>query len=188
MDRPVSACILTVNAEYNFGSNASINNVTTDKLEIREAIAEDRHAIASIAQEIVDSGTVFVFEDAADVVNYWCQPDASIYVVARGDEILGTYVVKPNQKGRGSHVANAGYMVRRSAMGSGIGTMMGTHSIELAKNLGFEAIQFNMVVATNTAAVHLWKKLGFDIVGELPGVFRHPEHGNVDAFVMYREL
>ena len=162
--------------------------MTSDKIEIREAVVDDRQAITSIAQEIVDSGTVFVFENAADVVDYWYQPDAHIFVAARGKEILGTYVVKPNQKGRGAHIANGGYMVRRPAMGLGIGTAMGTHSLEVARKLGFEAIQFNMVVATNAGAVHIWKKLGFDIVGELPGVFRHPDHGNVDAFVMFRKL
>jgi L-amino acid N-acyltransferase YncA len=165
-----------------------ISNVTSDEIEIRAAEDKDRPAITSVAQEVVESGTVFVFEDAADVVDYWYQPDAHIYVSVRGDEILGTYVVKPNQKGRGAHIANAGYMVRDAAMGLGIGTAMGKHSIELAKSLGFEAMQFNMVVATNAGAVHLWKKLGFRIVGDLPRVFRHPEHGYVDAFVMYRTL
>lgn len=158
------------------------------ELKIREATEADRNAITAIAREIVDLGTVFVFEDAADIVDYWYQPDAHIYVTVQGDEILGTYVVKPNQKGRGAHIANAGYMVRADAMGQGIGTAMGKHSFELAKNLGFAAMQFNMVVATNTGAVHLWQKLGFAIVGELPGVFRHPQHGNVDAFVMLRTL
>lgn len=162
--------------------------MTSDKFEIREAIADDRQAITSIAREIVESGRVFVFEDATEVVDYWYQPDAHLFVAHRGEETLGTYVVKPNQKGRGAHVANGGYMVRQSAMGQGIGTAMGTHSLDVARNLGFEAMQFNMVVATNTGAVHIWKKLGFDIVGQLPGVFRHPNEGHVDAFVMFRTL
>jgi GNAT superfamily N-acetyltransferase len=126
------------------------------EIEIRAADDKDRQAIAFIAKEIVESGRVFVFEDAADVVDYWYQPDAHIFVAVRGDEILGTYVVKPNQKGRGAHIANAGYMVRDAAMGLGIGTAMGKHSIALARRLGFEAMQFNMVVATNAGAVHLW--------------------------------
>lgn len=162
--------------------------MTSRKVKIRAAVAEDRQSINAIAQEIVEAGTVFVFEDAADIVDYWYQPGAHVYVAERGGDILGTYVVKPNQKGRGAHIANGGYMVRADAMGLGIGTAMGEHSLELAKKLGFEAMQFNMVVATNVGAVHLWKKLGFDIVGDLPGVFRHPQHGNVDAFVMFRKL
>lgn len=182
------ASILTGNAACAVNNIVNTDYVTPDSIEIRPAIAADREALASIAQEIVSSGTVFVFEDAADVVDYWYQPDASIFVAVRGEEILGTYVVKPNQKGRGAHVANAGYMVRRAAMGLGIGTAMGTHSLQMAKNLGFAAMQFNFVVATNTGAIHVWKKLGFDVVGELPGVFRHPDHGHVDAYVMFRTL
>ena len=162
--------------------------MTSGQIEIRAAGAADRQAIYSIAQEIVASGTVFVFEEATDIVDYWYQPGSHIFVAADGDDILGTYVVKSNQKGRGAHIANAGYMVRNTAMGLGIGTAMGTHSLELAKNLGFAAMQFNMVVATNTGAIHLWEKLGFKIVGKLPGVFRHPDQGFVDAFVMFRTL
>ena len=159
-----------------------------NSIEIRGASAEDRQAIASIAQEVVDAGNVFVFERVGDVIEYWYQPGGHIFVAAREKEILGTYVVKPNQKGRGAHVANTGYMVRNSARGLGIGTAMGEHSLRLAKKLGFSAMQFNMVVATNTDAIHVWKKLGFDVVGSLPGAFRHPDHGLVDALVMFRTL
>ena len=157
-------------------------------VEIRDAVAEDRPAIASMAREVVDAGDVFVFESVTDVVDYWYQAGGHIVVAARGDEVLGTYVVTPNQKGRGAHVANTGYMVCRSARGLGIGTALGKHSLQLAKKLGFIAMQFNMVVATNADAVHLWRKLGFEVVGKLPGAFRHAEHGLVDALVMFQTL
>jgi ribosomal protein S18 acetylase RimI-like enzyme len=65
---------------------------------------------------------------------------------------------------------------------------MSEHSQVTAAGLGFLAMQFNLVVSTNTGAVRLWQKLGFDIVGTLPRAFRHPEHGLVDAFVMYKWL
>lgn len=162
--------------------------MNSTKIEIRKATARDRQMITSIAGEIVDAGTVFVFEKVSDILEYWYQSGGHIYVAVREEETLGTYVIKPNQKGRGAHVANAGYMVRHSAQGLGIGTAMGAHSLQMARKLGFEAVQFSMVVATNTGAIHVWKKLGFDIVGRLPGVFRHPEHGFVDALVMFRSL
>lgn len=158
------------------------------KIEIREVAARDRQTIKSIATEIVEAGTDFVFEEVLDVLEYWYQPGGHIFVAERGDKTIGTYVVKPNQMGRGAHIANAGYMVRRSARGLGVGTAMGEHSLQLARHLGFEAMQFNMVVATNTGAIHVWKKLGFEIVGRLPGVFRHPERGFVDALIMFRPL
>ena len=65
---------------------------------------------------------------------------------------------------------------------------MGEHSLREAADQGFRAMQFNLVVATNEPSLHLWKKLGFEVVGRLPGAFRHSRHGFVDAFVMYKQL
>jgi ribosomal protein S18 acetylase RimI-like enzyme len=62
------------------------------------------------------------------------------------------------------------------------------HSLAHARTRGYRAIQFNFVVSTNERAVKLWQKLGFDIVGRLPGAFNHPGLGFVDAFVMYRQV
>ena len=97
-------------------------------------------------------------------------------------------MVKPNQSGRGSHVANAGYMVRGAKRGLGLGRAMGEHSIDTARELGYQAMQFNMVVATNRSAVTLWERLGFRVVGTMPGVFRHRREGLVDAHVMHLAL
>ncbi len=74
------------------------------------------------------------------------------------------------------------------ARNRGIGTAMGRHSIAGARRLGFKAMQFNLVVATNEPSIRLWKKLGFDVVGTLPKAFNHKDLGLVDAFVMYRML
>ena len=162
--------------------------MTSSAVEIREAVSADRQAVQSIAEEVVEDGTVFVFEDPAEVVEFWYQAGGRAFVALHDDKVLGSYVLKPNQPGRGAHVANAGYMVSQSARGLGIGTAMGEHSIHIAKESGFDGMQFNMVVATNTGAIHLWEKLGFEVVGRLPRVFRHPEHGPVDALVLYRSL
>jgi len=155
---------------------------------IREASGPDDDAIAAMAQEIVEAGDVFVFEAVEDIVAYWRAPGARVFVAEVEGEVLGTYVLKPNQRGRGAHVANAGYMVSAAARGLGLGRTMGEHSIELAKSLGYRAMQFNMVISTNAGAIHLWEKLGFEIVGRLPGAFRHRNEGFVDALVMYRTL
>src|SRR6185436_9453208 len=95
--------------------------------------------------------------------------------------------VKPNQPGRGAHVANAGFMVAPEARGRGVGRELGEHAIAEARRLGFRAMQFNFVVSTNPA-VRVWRALGFAVVGTLPGAFRHPERGFVDVYVMFREL
>jgi ribosomal protein S18 acetylase RimI-like enzyme len=110
--------------------------------------------------------------------------------VAQDEErgILGAYYLKPNQGGGGSHVCNCGYAVAEKARGRGVAALMCEHSQDEAKRLGFRSMQFNFVIASNEAAVHLWKKLGFETVGRLPEAFRHPTLGYVDAFVMFKHL
>lgn len=120
---------------------------------------------------------------------YWLGGGASTFVaVLGGARVLGMYKLGPNQAGRGAHVANAAYMVSPAAQGVGVGRLMGEHSLAEARRQGYLAMQFNYVVSTNTAAVKLWKKLGFSIVGTLPKAFRHTRLGYVDAYVMYQLL
>src|ERR1043165_6072706 len=102
--------------------------------------------------------------------------------------VIGTYILRPNQLGPGSHVANAAFMVAPDAQGSGVGRKMAVHCLSEARRMGFRAMQFNFVVSTNTRATDLWQQLGFKIIGTLPGAFLHPEKGYVDVYVMYRSL
>jgi len=119
----------------------------------------------------------------------WLEVTEAAYV-AEGDdgELLGSYYIKPNQPTLGAHVANCGYMVAENARGRGVATTMCEHSQDEAIRLGYRAMQFNLVVRTNEASVHLWKKMGFGIIGTLPGAFKHPTQGYVDAFIMYKVL
>jgi L-amino acid N-acyltransferase YncA len=109
-------------------------------------------------------------------------------VDAPDHRVVGTYILRPNQSGGGSHVANAAFMVANEARGQGVGRAMGEHCLSEARRLGFRAIQFNFVVSTNESAIRLWRELGFEIVGTLPGAFRHPEKGYVDVYVMFQSL
>ena len=109
-------------------------------------------------------------------------------VAVEGETIVGTYIIKENQIGLGSHVANGFYVIHPDHHGRGIGKMLGLHSLEYARSSGFKAMQFNIVVATNSPAVALWKKLGFRIVGTIPRAFRHSTLGFVDAHIMYQNL
>jgi ribosomal protein S18 acetylase RimI-like enzyme len=93
-----------------------------------------------------------------------------------------------NHAGRGAHVASATYLVAPEAQGRGIGRTLVVHSLARAHQAGFAAMQFNYVVSSNTGAVALYRKLGFRVVGTLPRAFRHARLGDVDAWVMYREL
>ena len=119
----------------------------------------------------------------------WIDVPAAAYVA--GDEnhdILGTYYIKPNQPSLGSHVCNCGYIVAEQARGKGVASEMCVHSQQTAVSMGFRAMQYNLVVATNEGAVRLWKKHGFRSIGVLPGAFHHKKLGYVDAWVMYKEL
>lgn len=120
----------------------------------------------------------------------WLAEDKHVFVAEDEEtaQILGTYYLKANAEGPGGHVCNCGYAVSSAARGRGIATAMCQHSQEEARRLGFRAMQYNLVASTNEGAVRLWQKLGFEIVGTLPGAFRHPERGFVDAFVMFKSL
>ncbi len=155
-------------------------------MEIRPLSDGDVPQLHALAEVIVQDGTTYVYEDAGDFVSSFLRGHA--YVAVEGDELLGAYYFRANQPGRGAHVANASYAVTERARNQGVGRALGEHSIEAARAHGFRALQFNLVVATNEAAIALWQKLGFTIAGTLPQAFRHQSQRYVDAHVMYRLL
>jgi ribosomal protein S18 acetylase RimI-like enzyme len=124
----------------------------------------------------------------ADALIYWLGVDRETFVAEENGTIVGTYYIRQNQGGGGGHVCNCGYMTDHAALGRGVAREMHQHSVEIASERGFRAMQFNFVVSTNERAVRLWKSLGFDEVGRLPGAFLHPTTGYVDALVMFRIL
>jgi ribosomal protein S18 acetylase RimI-like enzyme len=105
-----------------------------------------------------------------------------------GEQIAGTFFLKANQPGLGSHVGNAGYMVKPGIYGKGIGRQMAEWSLDECRRLGFKALQFNFVVKSNTYAVKLWQSIGMEIIGEIPDAFDHAENGLTNAYIMYRKL
>ena len=158
-------------------------------ITIRPAEDADFDAIWRIFHEVVQQGDTYTYDPETtrdQAHSIWMSDEHTTYVACVDDEIVGTYILKPNQRGLGSHVANAGYMVGIEGRGKGIGRAMCEHSLQEARRMGFIAMQFNMVVSTNEAAIALWKKLGFSIVGTLPHAFRHKELGLVDVYVMHR--
>jgi L-amino acid N-acyltransferase YncA len=160
-------------------------------INIRPAIDSDREAIWTIFHNVIASGDTYAFDSQIprqDALAYWFQSDTHTYVAERDGRVFGTYILKANQLGLGSHVANAAFMVAPNAQGKGIGRAMGEHCLKEARRLGFRAMQFNFVVSTNESAIRLWQRLGFNIVGTLPDAFRHPEMGYVDVHVMFRSL
>jgi L-amino acid N-acyltransferase YncA len=160
-------------------------------VEIRAATVANRDAVWNIFREVVAARDTYAFDPGMsrqDALGYWFQANTRTYIAESSGRIVGTYILRPNQSGGGSHVANAAFMVARDARGQGIGRAMGEHCLSEARRLGFRAMQFNFVVSTNESALRLWKQLGFKIVGTLPGAFHHLEKGYVDVYVMYRSL
>jgi len=160
-------------------------------ITIRKAEEADFDSIWRIFHEVVRRGDTYTYDPETtreQAHSIWMSGGHTTYVACVDDRVVGTYILKPNQPGLGSHVANAGYMVGEDGRGKGVGKAMCEHSLEEARRMGFRAMQFNMVVSTNESAVSLWKKFGFSVVGTLPQAFRHRELGLVDAYVMHRFL
>lgn len=160
-------------------------------LHIRNVETRDHDAVWDIFREVVAEGTTYAYSPEIgreEGLYQWVEKPEDCYVAERDGRIEGTYYLKTNQPGLGSHVCNAGYMVRSGARGQGIGRAMCEHSLGEARRIGYKAMQYNLVVATNRGAIRLWEKMGFDIVGTLPKAFDHAEKGLVDAHVMYKLL
>ena len=184
-------------------------------MKIRAATGADHDAIWNIFHETIVPGDTYALDpkmSREEALAYWFRADTHTYVaeldrqsVGEADgflgtatpsptaskqdrRIAGTYILRSNQSGGGSHVANAAFMVAGSARGQRIGRAMAEHCLDEARRMGFRAMQFNFVVSTNAPAIHLWEQLGFKIVGTLPGAFHHPQKGYVDVYVMYRSL
>jgi L-amino acid N-acyltransferase YncA len=160
-------------------------------MQIRSAINADRDASWNIFHEIIAAGDTYALDpkmSREEALAYWFRADTHTYVAEEDGGVVGTYILRPNQSGPGSHVANAAFMVARDAEGAGVGRRMAEHCLSEARRMGFRGMQFNFVISTNTRAIHLWNQLGFEIVGTLPGAFRHPEKGYVDVYVLFRSL
>lgn len=163
----------------------------SDDLTIRPARPDDAAAIWAIIGPTIRAGETYTLPrnmSEQEALAYWTGPDRETFVAEADGRILGTYYIRANQSGGGSHVCNCGYMTHADASGRGIARSMCEHSLDYARSRGFRAMQFNFVVATNERAVRLWQSLGFAIAGRLPLAFHHPSRGYVDALVMYRAL
>ena len=160
-------------------------------MKIRAVTNADHDAIWKIFHEIVSAGDTYALDpkmSREEALAYWFRADTRTYVAEKNGRAVGIYILRPNQLGSGSHVANAAFMVASDAQGCGVGRAMAEHCLNEARRIGFRAMQFNYVISTNTPAIRLWQELEFEIVGTLPGAFRHPEKGYVDVYVMFRSL
>ncbi len=161
-------------------------------ITIRAFSESDWPSVWSILQPVFKAAETYAFDpDMTEQEGYstWIElPKATYIAIDESESIVGTYYIKTNFQGPGSHVCNCGYVVSNQFRGKGIASAMCLHSQEQAPKLGYRSMQFNSVVSTNKDAIHLWKKLGFQVIGTLPEVFDHPRYGYVDALVMFKKL
>ena len=161
-------------------------------MEIRLAEDADWAGIWPIWRDTVAAGDSYPWSPGTPEhearATWMLPPPAEVLVAEDQGRIVATALLQPNKPGLGDHVANAGFMVDPSASGRGIGRRLAEAVLERARSTGYVAMQFNAVVATNTAAVHVWRKHGFTVVGRIPDGFRHPELGFTDLLVMHRFL
>jgi GNAT superfamily N-acetyltransferase len=142
--------------------------------------------------EIVRAGETYAYpldltsEQARDV--WTMRPPGQTAVLVEDGVVLGSATMGPNRPDRGSHVGTASFMVAPAARGRGVGRALGEYVVQWHRVHGFRAIQFNAVVETNSAAVRLWRSLGFDIIGTVPEAFDSAAHGLVGLHVMHLRL
>ena len=160
---------------------------------IRAATPEDWVAIWPILRRVGTAGETLTWDPDATQEQAragWMREPPGRTVVAVDDDgtVVGSAQTHPNHPGRGSHVANAGFVVHPDHTGRGIGRALGEHVLEQAGADGYRAMQFNAVVETNTRAVRLWRSFGFEVLATVPEAFEHPTRGYVGLHIMYRRL
>jgi GNAT superfamily N-acetyltransferase len=160
---------------------------------IRDATPEEWPAIWRVLREAIVAGETLTADPGATPerirAGWMDKRGGRVFVAVDGDgTIVGSADVYPNHGGPGSHVANAGFVVDASHRGKGIGRALAEHVLEEARRDGYQAMQFNAVVESNTRAVRLWRALGFEILATVPEAFRHPRLGPVGLHIMYRRL
>jgi len=152
---------------------------------------ENENQLYDIFRHVVDSGGQFPFEcnSKQEFHRQFLDAESNVYVChPSSKEVLGGFYIKPNFSDRSRHIANAAYMVRETYRGQGIGTLLIKASLCIAKDLGFHAMQFNMVFSQNISAIKLYQKLGFKTIGTIPDAVLNPDGTYQDGYIMYRTL
>jgi len=157
-------------------------------LHFREADEADGDLLWSMLKPVFRAGTTYAIDsgisrDAA--LNYWLQERAWI---VEDSAPLGTFYIRENQKGGGTHVCNAGFITATSSEGKGVALAMLDHALAEAKALGFLAMQFNFVLENNTRALAIWRRAGFTQIGRQPRAFQTGPNTFVDALILHKFL
>lgn len=161
-------------------------------MNIRTATDDDWPAVYAFYSTVMAEGRTYAFPEGQTLEEarpWWMESPPGRTVVAVEDGVIvGSAKMGPNRPGRGGHIATASFLVDPAHRGRGVGRALGEHVLDWARAEGFRGIQFNAVVEVNAPAVHLWRSLGFEVIGTVPESFDYPEEGLVGLHVMYRRL
>ncbi|ACU76212.1 GCN5-related N-acetyltransferase [Catenulispora acidiphila DSM 44928] len=162
-------------------------------MQIRPATDEDWPHIWPFFRSICAEGETYVYPyepTEAEGCSMWMEqpPGLTVVAVDAAGTVLGSAKMGPNRPGPGAHVSTASYMVDPAAAGRGVGRALGEYTLAWAREQGYRAMQFNAVVESNARAVHLWRSIGFEIIGTVPEAFLSRAHGYVGIHVMHQKL
>ncbi len=161
-------------------------------ITIRKYEEKDLPQMLEIWNEAVENGTQFPQIDKLTELDggefFSTQTFTGVAENTDNGEVLGLYILHPNNIGRCGHISNASYAVKSSSRGLHIGERMVKHCLETAKTSGFRILQFNAVVKTNYGAIHLYDKLGFSRLGTIPNGFLKKDGEYEDIISFYIEL
>ena len=161
-------------------------------LKIEEFKKEYVKDAISIWNDIVEDGIAFPQKEALDEKSgtefFNSQSFTGIAIDTDSNEVVGLYILHPNNVGRCGHISNASYAVKKSKRGMHIGEFLVKDCLAKAKEIGFKILQFNSVVATNTSALKLYAKLGFTQLGIIPNGFLMKDGTYEDIIPHYIEL
>lgn len=161
-----------------------------NELTIRQYQEADLAQMRTLWNEIVAAGNAFPQEEPlsmSEAGEFFAAQSYSA-VAELGSDIVGLYILHPNNIGRCGHLANASYAVAKAVRGQHIGEQLVRDSLTKARELGFRVLQFNAVVKSNASAIHLYQKLAFKELGSIPGGFRMPDGSYQDIVLFYRQL
>ena len=157
---------------------------------VRGYQAEDIPAMMEIWNRVVRDGVAFPQEEELTLssAEAFFAEQSHCGVAEKDGEVLGMYILHPNNIGRCGHICNASYAVRADVRGQGVGEALVKDCLAMGKALGFGILQFNAVVRTNASARHLYEKLGFVPLGVIPGGFRMKDGHYEDIIPHYHLL
>lgn len=159
---------------------------------IRAYGESDLPAMVSLWNEVVEDGVAFPQEEALNLTSGRAFFAAQTHCAVAQDEetgaVLGLYILHPNNVGRCGHICNASYAVKKGCRGRHIGEKLVRDCLAEAKKAGYRILQFNAVVATNLPARRLYERLGFVLLGTIPGGFRMKDGCYADICLYYYKL